>query len=76
MNHIRGHMDKNRLALSKYANTAADLAEAVKRDIMHNQHMISNDTVIKLNNFIIASNAVADMISSLSEPNESDPDLN
>ncbi len=43
-----------------YVDKAADLAESVKRNIVH-EGVIDDETVVKLNNFIIASNEIADM---------------
>lgn len=54
-------MSIEKRALAKYVNTATDLAEAVKRDIQHGGK-ITNDTVLKLNKFRVAANAVSDMI--------------
>lgn len=69
-------MDKNKELLQKYIDAAADLAESVKRNIVH-EGVIDDETVLKLNAFYIASNAVADMIVILNtDPNELDEDLN
>ena len=51
-------------ALMEYANTAADLAESVKRNIIKDR-VIDDKTIIALNMFIIASNAVKDLIDEL-----------
>jgi hypothetical protein len=64
-------MEKARIALDNYINTATDLAESVKRNIVHGG-MIDNETVLKLNAFIIAANAAADLKDVLTiEGNES-----
>jgi hypothetical protein len=69
-------MDKTRLALKNYADTAADLAENVKRNIAHNG-VIDNKTVLALNRFIIATHSVSDLTSQItSDINETDEDLN
>lgn len=48
-------------ALAKYVNAATDLAERVKSDIQHGGE-ITDATVLKLNEFRIAANAVSDLI--------------
>lgn len=57
-------MMREERALSKYVNAATDLAESVKRNIQHGGQ-IDNETVLKLNAFRIAANAVEFMISEL-----------
>lgn len=59
---------KTDVLLHKYVEAATDLAESVKRNIMHGQKVngktiavIDDETVIKLNNFKIAANNVADL---------------
>ncbi len=52
----------------KYVDTAAALADAVKRDITKDG-IITNRTILVLNEFIIASNDIADVIDSVRDPN-------
>jgi hypothetical protein len=69
-------IDKAQQAFQDYVDTASDLAESVKRNIVH-EGVIDDETVLKLNAFIIASNAMADLPMNLSEDdNESDENLN
>ncbi len=51
-------MDKTEKLLAEYVNKAADLAEAVRMNIQHNDGLIDNKTVLALNAFIIVANAV------------------
>jgi len=51
-------------ALARYVNAATDLAEAVKENIQHGGK-ITDTTVLKLNEFRIAANAVQDMTEEL-----------
>jgi hypothetical protein len=53
-------------ALAEYVNSATDLAEAVKMDIVHDRP-VSSDTVLKLNRFIIAANYIKDMVDELNK---------
>lgn len=50
-------MDITQKALLEYVNAAADLAECVKQNVRKGGK-ITNETVIALNNFIIASNEI------------------
>ncbi len=50
--------------LMKYVDTASDLAENVKRNIVKNG-LIDDKTVLALNEFIIASNAISDLTDEL-----------
>lgn len=50
--------DKLALLLTDYINAATDLAENVKRNIKK-KNVIDNETVLALNNFIIAANSIA-----------------
>jgi hypothetical protein len=69
-------IDKAQKAFQDYVDTASDLAESVKRNIVH-EGIIDDETVLKLNAFIIASNAMADLPLNLTEDsNESDETLN
>ena len=43
--------------LARYVNAASDLAESVKRNIQHGGQ-IDDETVLKLNEFTIAANAI------------------
>lgn len=52
--------------LSNYVNSATDLAESVKRNIIH-EGKIDEETVIKLNKFQIAANAIADLVEELNQ---------
>jgi methyl-accepting chemotaxis protein len=47
-------------ALARYVNAATDLAEAVKHDIQHGGKIL-DATVLKLNEFAIAANAINDL---------------
>lgn len=60
--------DETQRALAIYVNRAADLADAVKVDIQKKGY-ITDKTVIALNNFIIASNNIADLTNALNEIN-------
>ncbi len=62
--------NETKKALMAYVNTATDLAESVKRNIAKNG-IIDNKTVLALNEFIIASNAIADLTEQLA--NDKDP---
>jgi hypothetical protein len=44
-------------ALAKYVDAAAELAEAVKRDIIKGEG-VSKETILKLNEFTMSENAV------------------
>lgn len=59
-------MDKTKKALEKYVTAAANLAESVKRNIVH-EGVIDDETVLKLNAFIIAGNEISDMLSQLTD---------
>lgn len=68
--------DKTKAALVKYVNTASDLAEQIKDDIVHNR-IVSDNTILKLNQFIIAANAIQDLYEELSkDPLEENEQLN
>lgn len=56
----------DRELLNNYAHAAANLAESVKHDIQHGG-VIEDNTVLALNDFIIAANAVADQIQILED---------
>ncbi len=58
--------DKTKEALIAYVNSGQDLAESIKRNIVH-EGIIDNETVIKLNAFIIASNAFSDITKQLTD---------
>lgn len=69
-------MDKTKKAIQKYIDAASDLAESVKRNIVH-EGLIDDETVVKLNAFIISSNEIADMLSELTmDDNEKNERLN
>lgn len=52
--------------LQNYVNTAADLAETIKKDIQKDGR-VSNKTVLALNQFIIAANELSDITNELNE---------
>ena len=54
-------MRQEQRAIARYVNAATDLAEQVKIDIQHGGK-ITNQTVLKLNAFRIAANAVQDFV--------------
>jgi glycerate-2-kinase len=69
-------MDNDKIRVKTYIDAGADLAESVKRNIQHNG-IIDNETVLKLNDFIIAFNAVQDLLSeTINDTNENDNTLN
>lgn len=51
-------MDKLRELLKQYRVAGDAFAESVKNDIVHGK--VSNDTVLKLNQFVIAMNELED----------------
>jgi len=55
-------------ALMRYVDAATDLAESVKKNIAHDG-IIDDKTVILLNEFIIAANAIADLTTALNQTN-------
>lgn len=59
---------KTKQLLMRYVNTASDLAESVKRNIIKNG-LIDDKTVLALNEFIIASNAISDLTDELNKDN-------
>jgi len=67
--------DPVKIALQAYVEAAVDLAESVKRNIVHGG-VIDNETVLKLNAFIISSNALEDLEIIEIDENESDSNLN
>lgn len=68
-------MDKAEKAFNKYVEAATDLAESIKRNIVH-EGIIDNETILKLNAFIIASNEIEDLLSVLTDDNEVNRKLN
>lgn len=54
-------MRREHRALARYVNAATDLAESVKRNIQHGGK-VDDETVLKLNEFSIAANAVSSML--------------
>jgi len=69
-------MDITEKTIQRYVETATDLAESVKRNIAH-EGIIDNETVLKLNAFIIAANAIKDLNIELNDDsNETDGKLN
>lgn len=59
-------MSYTRQALAEYANKAADLAEAVKRNLSKDSK-IDDKTILALNAFVIAANNVKDLTDQLNE---------
>lgn len=69
-------MEKAKIYLDKYVTAATDLAESVKRNIVHGGQ-IDDQTVLLLNTFRIVANEIADLKDLLdTDPNEEDTDLN
>lgn len=69
-------MDKAQKAFEKYVEAATILAESVKRNIVH-EGVIDNETILKLNEFIIASNEIEDLLAVLVDSNnENNGNLN
>jgi hypothetical protein len=67
---------KAKQIFQNYVNAGADLAESVKRNIVKNG-VIDDKTVVALNDFIIAINAMADLqIETDYDINEEDEKLN
>lgn len=62
-------MTKQERLLNNYANTAADLAESVKRNIQHGG-IVDDTTILALNDFIIAANEVSDLLETLNQKNQ------
>ncbi len=63
---------KTEVLLNKYFHAAADLADSVKRNILHGKKhngdivaVIDDETVNKLNAFNIAANNVADLTTAI-----------
>jgi hypothetical protein len=68
--------DEAKKIFQDYVNAGADLAESVKRNITKDG-IIDDATVIALNDFIIATNAIADLQVDFDyDINESDETLN
>jgi len=68
--------DRAKKAFDKFVDKAHTLADSVKRNIVH-EGVIDNETVLKLNDFIIASNEIADLLIELeNDNNETDKTLN
>lgn len=51
-------MDRTDQALKNYVNTATELAESVKRNVVHDG-IVDDETINKLNAFMIACNEVS-----------------
>ena len=69
--------DNAKKLFQNYVNAATDLAESVKRNITKDG-VIDDKTVIFLNDFIIATNALANLEDDdveYTDENESDPNL-
>ena len=58
-------MSRSQLALAKYNMAATELANHVKWCIQHNGAMIDDETVNKLNEFMMAHNTIKDLIDEL-----------
>lgn len=77
-------MDKARKLLKQYVDAATDLAESVKRNIVKTEGCIDDTTVNKLNDFMIATNELAEFEEAevlleqeiQDNENENDPQLN
>lgn len=54
-------MEDKQLQLALYVNKASELAEAVRYNIQHNNSVITPETVVILNAFIIAANQIKDL---------------
>lgn len=69
-------LDKAKKVFQNYINAASDLAESVKRNIVHDG-LIDDKTVNILNDFMIATNEMADLQDELDyDINETDETLN
>lgn len=54
-------MEDKQLQLALYVNKASELAEAVRYNIQHNNSVITPETIVILNAFIIAANQIKDL---------------
>jgi len=61
--------DTNMKLLATYVDTAANLAEAVKRDLQKTGK-ISQKTILALNAFIVAANDVESLLEPLNQMNK------
>jgi len=61
-------MGVTKKAFANYVDRADDLAENVKRNIAH-EGIIDNKTVLALNEFIIAVNAIKDLTDEIKSAN-------
>lgn len=59
-------MDRTDQALKNYVNTATELAESVKRNVVHDG-IVDDETINKLNAFMIACNEVSFLIDELNK---------
>lgn len=59
----------SRAQFVRYVNAAHSLAELMKRNIQKDG-IITNETVLALNEFIIASNDIKDLTDELRDPDE------
>lgn len=69
-------MSKTKQQLADYVQKATNLAESVKRNIVHGKKyngqitaVIDDETVLKLNEFIISANSIRDLTDELNESN-------
>lgn len=62
-------------AFMKYVNAAHDLAEAIKKNIQKN-NLITQETVLALNEFTISANEIIDFLDDIESTNETDESLN
>jgi len=60
--------NKTKQALKRYIDAAANLAELIKRNIQKDG-CIDNKTVLALNEFVVASNEVADLTEQITATN-------
>ncbi len=64
-------MSVTKEAFAKYVDAGHELAERVKKNIQKDR-IISDETVLALNEFIIASNAVKDLTDKLNDDSDDD----
>lgn len=68
-------MSITKQAFIKYVDAGHELAEVLKKHIQKDG-IITNEVVLALNEFIIASNEIKDLTDELSESNETNDTLN
>ena len=67
-------MDADKKQLIAYIQWASNLAESVRRDIQRSDSKISTATVLALNEFVTAANAIKDITDQID--NEEEKNLN